>query len=179
MRSKKIAQKTVPTLYVLMTPWKVGGRWSIHLGGVLQDLTGMINKLAARSGFALARPWSKIFASLCFHQELGELLLNLYSGTVLWLFSYCLGVIITLFLQNTRLVSARQRQEIYALNRVMTTLENKKFSQNKWGVKMEYCRTSLQLMLFQEHCCLLRKGRVYSEPGRYIYVMCQQFDKIV
>lgn len=30
--------------------------------------------------------------------------------------------------QNTRLVNGRQRQEIYALNRVMTTLENKKFS---------------------------------------------------
>ena len=31
-------------------------------------------------------------------------------------------------IQNTRLVSARQRQEIYALNKVMTRLENEKFS---------------------------------------------------
>ena len=29
--------------------------------------------------------------------------------------------------QNTRLVTARQRQEIYALNRIMTRLENEKF----------------------------------------------------
>ena len=29
--------------------------------------------------------------------------------------------------QNTRLVTPRQRQEIYALNRVMTRLENEKF----------------------------------------------------
>ena len=31
--------------------------------------------------------------------------------------------------QNTRLVTPRQRQEIYALNRVMTRLENDKFKQ--------------------------------------------------
>jgi hypothetical protein len=30
-------------------------------------------------------------------------------------------------LQNTRLVTTRQRQEIYALNRIMTRLENDKF----------------------------------------------------
>ena len=29
--------------------------------------------------------------------------------------------------QNTRLVTARQRQEIFALNRIMTRLENEKF----------------------------------------------------
>ena len=29
--------------------------------------------------------------------------------------------------QNTRLVTTRQRQEIYALNRIMTRLENEKF----------------------------------------------------
>ena len=31
--------------------------------------------------------------------------------------------------QNTRLVTARQRREIYALNRVMTRLENQRFAQ--------------------------------------------------
>ena len=39
-------------------------------------------------------------------------------------------------IQNTRLVSARQRQEIYALNKVMTRLENEKFSLIKWGIHL-------------------------------------------
>ena len=52
--------------------------------------------------------------------------------------------------QNTRLVTPRQRQEIYALNRVMTRLENEKFKKFCYekGFKGDIEKESLDYDIF-------------------------------
>ena len=51
---------------------------------------------------------------------------------------------------NTRLVTPRQRQEIYALNRVMTRLENEKFKKfcNEKGFKGDVDKEALDYDIF-------------------------------